>query len=240
MVNNRPLHPVNSAILRFASSIGKRVLKPIRVYGSLYTPVHWSPIFAVLFLAVLVVVQFFSLPFSMRTGLPGLAEWGVFALLGVLYALLAGLLPPFLVSVKRKRGYTSAYGWLLVMSVIPLLGLQLSSGGEISLVPTFFVSAGGISVVLLFLWRGIEYIGTHDSDRNAHLDWILHNAVAALLRRNEIAEEEARIVSPIGINRPPLIERLESLGPISRLAVEREMVVEELVQINKRELGLRN
>ena len=107
------------------------------------------------------------------------------------------------------------------------------------MVPIFFESAGGIAVVLLFLWRGIECIGTHDSDRKAHLEWILHNAVAALLRRNEITREEARIVNPIEINRPPLIDRLDRLGPMSRLAVEREMVVEELVQVNKREFGLR-
>ena len=239
-MDNCSLRKAIRVVLTHVAIRGKRILKPIRVYGSQFSPVHFSPTFAVLFFAGLVIVELFSLPFSIRTGLPQLAEWGVFFLLAMLFSFIAGLLPPFLVSMKRKRGYPSAYGWLLIISLIPLLALHLSSGGKISLVPTFFETAGGIAVVLLFLWRGIDYIGTHDSDREAHHEWIMHNAVRALLRRSEITREEAGIVDPIEIDRPSLIPRLECLDPITRLAVEREMIVEEVVQANQREFSLRS
>ena len=93
-------------------------------------------------------------------------------------------------------------------------------------------------MVLLFLWRGIEVIGTHDLDREVHRDRIMGNAVTALLRRNEITREEAQIADPIEIKKRAMADRLDSLGLISRQVVEREMVVEELVQANRREFGL--
>ncbi len=216
----------------------ERIFKPIRVYGDQWSPVHLSPIFGVLIFVGLVLGQLFSLPFSIHTGLPQLAEWGVFSLLTVLFFFLVGLIPPFLVSVKRRMGYQWAYGALLVISLIVITGHSLNPSVNISLISTFLQTAGGIGIALPFLWCPIRYIGTHDNDANAHREWVMHNAVAALLRRNEITREEARIVNPIEINRPPLIDRLGCLGPITRQVVEREMVVEELVQANKREFGL--
>ena len=94
-------------------------------------------------------------------------------------------------------------------------------------------------MLLLFLWPFIEYIGTHDSDKEAHDEWIMHLAVAILLRRGEITPEDGRIINPIGMDGPDLATRLESLGPFARQSVEREMIIEEVVQVNKRGFGPR-
>ena len=215
-----------------------RILKPIRLDSPLYSPLHFSPIFAVLFLSALVLVHLCSPIFSIRANLPQLAEWGFLSLYAVMFSFGSGLLPPVLVCVKKKRGYPSVYGLVILLSLIPILGLWVNPFIDISPISAFFQIAGGLSVALLFLWDFIKHIGTHDSVRDSRNEWIMHNAVAALLRRGEITRGEARTINPMGMDKHDLATRLECLNPFTRKAIERKMIVEELVQANKREFGL--
>ena len=216
-----------------------KLLNPVRVGGTFYSPVHFSPVFSLLCLVSFYLANMLSPFIPARAQVPDVAEWGLLSVTFVGLSFVAGLLPPFLVSVEKYRGYPSVYGVLLLLSLVPVAGLWLNPGVNISFVSAFMQSAGAIAVVLLFSWPLIRHLGTHDSDREERNEWIMHNAVAALLRRGEITQAEAAIVSPLGGSPPDLSTRLQSVGTFTRHSIEREMTIEELVQANKRRFGFR-
>ena len=216
-----------------------KILEPIRVGGTYYSPTHFSPIFAVICLASLALTHIYTPFISLRADIPAAAEWGFLLFNFVVFSFGAGFLPPFLVSIEKHSGYPSVYCSLLVLSFIPLLGLWINPNVDISPISAFFQTAGAIGVVLLFVWPFIEHIGTHDSGREAHDEWIMHNAVASLLRRGEIVREEARIANPFELDKPDIQTRLRGLPPFTRQSIEREMIIESMVQANKRKFDFR-
>ena len=168
-----------------------------------------------------------------------MVEWGLLSMIFVGLSFGAGLLPPILVSVERYRGYPSVYGLVLMISLVPLAGLWLNPDVDISFVLAFLQNGGALSIALLFSWPFIKYIGTHDSDKRKHEEFILHKAVGVLLWRGEITHEEARIVDTFGRDNRSIPDRLDALDPFKRMSIEREMIIEELVQSYRRRFGLK-
>ena len=214
-----------------------RLFNPIKVSGTSYSPVHFSPIFALLCLGGFYLVNMLSPFITSRAYVPGIFEWGLLSAIFIGLSFGGGLLPPFLVSVEKYRGYPSVYGVLLLLSLIPITGLWLNPRIDISFVSAFLQSGGAIGIVLLFFWPLMRYIGTHDSDRKEHIEWIMHCAVASLLKRGEITHGEAAIVNPFVDNPPDLSTRLQNVDAFTRQSIVREMVIEELFQANKRRFG---
>ena len=218
----------------------KAILRPVHVKGSDSPSIYFSPLTAFLALIGSFLFQWHFYQMVMPVDASGFAKLGIFVMANcVPFSLLAGLGPPILVSLEKRWGFASVQRIVLVICFILILASWANPRLEISPVLLFFQVAGVITVLMLFLWPLLKFIGTrHDPKREKQYEeFILHNSVAALLRRGEIAIEEARIANPLLIESRALSSRLQSLPMQARNSIEREMVIERMVQDYRRKYG---
>ena len=216
-----------------------KLLKPVRLPGSSSSPVHFSPSFSILLFGLMIIVNCFWPLFSFQGYLPKIIELGAISYPLIMFAIFAGFLLPILVRAEMNWGTNAVNRLFLLILIIPLLGLWFNPRHDFELLRAFFQSAGVLSLTLLIAWPLARYLGTHDSVSEREHEWILNLALGSLLRSGEIESDEARIANPVSFDKPSISTRLQSLPVLTKQKVERQMVLEKIIEDKKREFGFR-
>lgn len=212
----------------------KSAFRPINLHDRYSSPVYFSPAFSLLTLGGLIIFQWTTSFLPHGLPIPEWGEWSIFAFMGLGISFIVGVIPYFLVLLYKCRGYRAVQGTVLALVLIFILALWGNPNRDISPAPAFFQTAGIVGTLSLFLWPVIKFMGTPPrSSKEGREKAILHNAVAALLRRGEITEEEAIVANPLRPDAPDLSIRLQYLPAQARWSVKREMEIERSIWRNK-------
>lgn len=219
----------------------RKFINPIRAGGTYYHPIHFSPVFAALCLGLLILAYQHSPLLSIHHDVPISFQWAILSYLALCSSLGAGFIPPFLANLNTRWGYASVHVFVLVVCLVIILARWMNPNVEISPIPAFFEIAGIVGVLMLFSWPAMKFMGTrHDpEEERQHEELMLHNAVAALLRRDEIAMEEASIANPLEIDPTDIALRLQSLPIRTQWSIEREMAIQRLIRKDLVKYGMR-
>jgi hypothetical protein len=213
-----------------------RAIKPVNLHGRYSHPLYFSPSFAILSLASLVLFRWWTSIPRFESLLPAWVEWSILVVfLAIPMSLMAGLAPYAMVKLHERWGYASVLCTVLSLCLVFILSLWANPNKEVSLLPVFFQVAGVVGTLSLFLWPAMKLLGTPpDTSKEAREELAIHNAVAALLRRGEITMEEAVVANPWEESAPPLSIRLQNLPRQARWSIEREIEIERSIQENMR------
>ena len=214
-------------------------ITPVNLHPRYYSPLYFSPAFSVLILLGLSLFRWWSSIPSLAPLVPPWAEWTILVVfLALPISFMAGLAPYAMVKLHERWGYASVQCAVLSLCLVFILALWANPNKELSPFSSFFQVAGVVGTMMLFLWPAMKLLGTPpDTSKEAREDLVLHNAVAAVLRRGEITMEEAVVVNPWEDGAPALAIRLQNLPIQARWSIEREIEIERSIQENMRKSG---
>ena len=216
------------------------VWRPVNVHDRYSPPLYHSPVFALLTLGSLTLFQ--RLTSFPAQGLPTFPTfgWVLLGLVGLMLSLMAGFVPYVLVKLHERWGYASVQCTVLSLCLVFILALWANPNKDVTPYPVFFQVAGVVGTLSLFLWPVLKLLGTPPNTREQEREqFLLFNAVGALLRRGEITNEEAAQADPLNLDGPELSVRLQGLPLQTQVSIKREIEVERLIQEQKRKTNLR-